>query len=50
MKFIYLLYLVIIRTLIEIISTPDDIFAWGTLVFVCLATWWVRKIESNGDE
>ncbi|MCR5439355.1 MAG: hypothetical protein K6F01_08010 [Selenomonas sp.] len=49
MKFTYLLYLVIVRTVIEIISTPDDIWAWGELVVFCLAAWWARKKESKDD-
>ena len=50
MKFVYLLYLVIIRSIVEIISTPNDIFPWGTLVVASCAVWWVRKKESKKDD
>ncbi|SHK97578.1 hypothetical protein SAMN05216582_12839 [Selenomonas ruminantium] len=50
MKFLYLLYLVIARLVIDIISTPDDLLTWVTLFFASCAVWWVRKKESKKDD
>lgn len=50
MKFVYLLYLVILKSIVEIISTPDDVFPWGTLVFASCAAWWIRKRESEHND